>query len=180
MMSFLVAHGFDPGPTQRPKSAGALSGLLAAIPAGGMLFAFGTVEAMADRILRIDRWMALGVLALGFALAGALYGALLRRAANDRRGGWAYGLVFGLLLWVAAPVVILPVLGTGSIAAGRAGQGFLIAFILWGAMLGLIFPLVHRPMEAGLRDQLHHHGHGSVDAAASAPGTLLNRWRTTR
>src|SRR5690349_17564269 len=34
MVGFLGAHGYDPGPTQRPALAGASGGLLAALPNG--------------------------------------------------------------------------------------------------------------------------------------------------
>ena len=33
MAGFLGAHGYDPGPTQRPLLAGAIVGLLATVPA---------------------------------------------------------------------------------------------------------------------------------------------------
>ena len=36
MAGFLAAHGYDPGPTQRPLSAGANSGIVAAVPAVGI------------------------------------------------------------------------------------------------------------------------------------------------
>ena len=35
---FLSAHGYDPGPSQRPLLAGAISGVLATAPAIGVLF----------------------------------------------------------------------------------------------------------------------------------------------
>ena len=50
MAVFLGAHGYDPGPTQRPLLAGAIAGLLATGPAIGLLQAFGSLEVEA-RIL---------------------------------------------------------------------------------------------------------------------------------
>jgi hypothetical protein len=41
MASFLSAHGYDPGPTQRPLLAGAIAGLLATAPAIALLYALG-------------------------------------------------------------------------------------------------------------------------------------------
>jgi hypothetical protein len=42
MRGFLAAHGFDPGPSQRPLLAGATSGLLATGPAVLTLTMFGS------------------------------------------------------------------------------------------------------------------------------------------
>ena len=42
MAVFLSAHGYDPGPTQRPLLAGALSGVIATIPAIAILYLFGS------------------------------------------------------------------------------------------------------------------------------------------
>ena len=36
MISMVRAHGLDPGPTQRPLSAGLLAGLAGALPAGAL------------------------------------------------------------------------------------------------------------------------------------------------
>ncbi len=44
MIRFLNAHGYDPGPTQRPMLAGFLSGLLGTIPATIVLAGFGSLE----------------------------------------------------------------------------------------------------------------------------------------
>jgi len=38
---FVAAHGYDPGPSQRPLLSGAISGILATIPAIGVLVLFG-------------------------------------------------------------------------------------------------------------------------------------------
>ena len=43
MAGFLSAHGYDPGPTQRPLLSGALAGLLATAPAIALLAAFGSL-----------------------------------------------------------------------------------------------------------------------------------------
>lgn len=150
MMKHLSAHGFDPGPTERPLLAGAAAGLAAALPAGGVLLAFGTFQAVADTILSLSRPLTAGALLAGFVLAGAIYGALFRRAASDRDGGWLFGLAYGFLLWVAAPMVVLPLIRGPGLAAGQAGIGFLLSFLLWGLVLGALFPFVHRPFRAGL------------------------------
>ena len=44
MASFLGAHGYDPGPSQRPLLAGAITGVLATGPAIPLLHPFGSLE----------------------------------------------------------------------------------------------------------------------------------------
>ena len=178
MMSFLRAHGVDSGPLQRPILAGLLSGLVATLPAGWVFVSFGSFTVVADQVMRLPRPVTAVALAAAFTAAGALYGLTFRRAANDRRGGWLFGAAFGFLLWMLAPVVVLPVIGGSVMAAGTAATGFFICFLLWGATLGAVFPFVHRPLQ------------GRIDGAARArvssggavtPGKVLRRtprsWR---
>ena len=162
MIRFVRAHGSDAGPTQRPLVAGALGGLLAAIPAGAVFYAFGSFQVVADEVIRISRPLTVGLLLAAFLAAGIVYGGLFQRAANDRRAGWMLGLAFGFLLWIAAPIVVLPLLGASRMAAGLAATGFLATFLVWGLTLGLAFPFVHRPLHAGLDSQ--GHGHLGPDA----------------
>jgi hypothetical protein len=83
-------------------------------------------------------------------LAGAIYGALFRRGANDLHGGWLFGLAYGLLLWIVAPVIVLPFVPGMGMTAGQAAIGFLVSFLTWGLFLGALFPRVHRPLHADL------------------------------
>lgn len=176
MLRFLAAHGFDPAPTQRPITAGALAGAVSAIPAGAVLVGFRTLQTVADDIFRLSRDLTAVIMLAGFVIAGALYGALLRRAASDRRGGWIFGTAFGFLLWILAPVVVLPLFGISAIAAGRAGVGFLIGFVGWGSMLGLIYPGAQKWLEAGLDGKVRH-AIGTLGPEAAAD-RLLKRWRS--
>jgi hypothetical protein len=149
MPGFLGAHGYEPGPTQRPLLAGALSGLLATAPAIALLLLFRSLKVEAD-ILRLS---ALATLAAGeavMAMAGAAYGRLFGRAANDRRGGWLFGMAFGYFLWAAGALMILPLLGQGKAPAGEAAIGLLLALIAWGAALGVLYPFVHRPLHQSI------------------------------
>lgn len=150
MIRFIRAHGMDPGPTQRPLLAGGLTGLVGLIPAGAVFVAFGSFAVVADKVLRLPRPATAALLIGLFGLAGVLYGAFFQRAANDRRAGWLLGMAYGFLLWVAAPIVVLPLMRGTVMAAGLAATGFLATFLLWGLLLGLLFPLVHRPLHAGL------------------------------
>lgn len=151
MAGFLGAHGYDPGPTQRPLLAGALSGLLATAPAILLLHVFGSLEVEAQ-ILGLS---ILGTLAAGWpvmAIAGAAYARLFGRAANDSRGGWLFGMAFGFALWAAGAVMILPIASGGTAPAGNAALGVFVSMIVWGAALGAVQPLVHRPLHKKLED----------------------------
>jgi hypothetical protein len=142
MAGFLSAHGYDPGPTQRPLLAGAISGALAAIPAVLVLWLFGSIEVEA-RILRMG--IAL-TLAIGFpimAAAGAVYCRLFGRAANNLHGGWLFGMAFAFALWAAGAAFILPVVSHGSTPAGRAAIGVFASLLVWGFGLGLINAWIH-------------------------------------
>lgn len=150
MIGFLAAHGFDPGPTQRPILAGTVTGAIAAAPAAALFVAAGAFRVLSRDIFQVSAPATAGVLAAAFLVAGALYGVLFRRGANDRRGGWLFGLAYGFLLWMLAPVLILPLVGRPIIAAGSPAMGILGAFLLWGLLVGLLFPHLHKPLHADL------------------------------
>ena len=57
---FLDAHGYDPGPSQRPLLSGAISGILATVPAIGILIAFHSLRVEAA-ILGLPRMATLGI-----------------------------------------------------------------------------------------------------------------------
>jgi hypothetical protein len=142
MAGFLSAHGYDPGPTQRPLLAGAISGALAAIPAVAVLWAFGSIKVEAQ-ILGVGVGT---TLALGFpimAVAGAIYCRLFGRAANNLHGGWLFGMAFAFALWAAGAAFILPIVSGGSTPAGRAAVGVFASLLVWGFGLGIINALIH-------------------------------------
>ena len=174
MIGFLRAHGMEPGPLQRPILAGALSSLIAVVPAGVVFVAFGSFVVVADQVMHLPRGVTALIMIAAFALSGSLYGLVFRRAANDRSGGWLFGCAFGFLLWMAAPIVVLPLLGTKTMAAGLAATGFLACFLVWGAVVGAVFPYVHQPLHAKMD------GGAKAQKAATAggavrPGRLLRR-----
>ena len=149
MPGFLSAHGYDPGPTQRPLLAGAISGVLATIPAVAILYAFGSLGIEA-RILGVSEATTIGGGLPIMAAAGAIYGRLFGRAANDRRGGWLFGMAFGFALWAAGAVMILPIVSGGNAPAGKAAIGVFLSLVSWGAALGAVHPFVHRPLHERL------------------------------
>lgn len=149
MAGFLSAHGYEPGPTQRPISAGAISGILATAPAIGLLHLFGSL-AIEARIVGMPIGATIGAGWLLMAFAGAVYARLLGRAANDVRGGWLFGMAFGFALWATGAVFILPLVGNGEIPAGGPATGVLLSLVLWGGCLGGLLPFVHRRLHLSL------------------------------
>lgn len=149
MAGFLGAHGYDPGPTQRPLLSGAISGIIATAPAIALLHAFGSLEVEA-RILGASIAVTLGAGWVVMALAGAAYARLFGRAANDAGGGWLFGMAFGFALWAAGAVMVLPLASGGEAPAGTAALGVFVSLVLWGAVLGAVQPLVHRPLHEKL------------------------------
>ena len=145
MRSFLGAHGYDPGPTQRPLLAGAISGLLATIPAVAILHAFGSLE-VEGWILGLPPLKTVGLGLPAMSLAGALYGWLFGRAANEPRGGWLFGMAFGFALWASGGVMIIPLATRGLAPAGMPAVGMFLSLVAWGASLGLAHPFIHRPL----------------------------------
>jgi hypothetical protein len=149
MAGFLSAHGYDPGPTQRPLLAGAISGVLATVPAIAILYAFGSLRVEA-RILGLSEMMTVAAGWLVMALAGAVYARLFGRAANEPRGGWLFGMAFGFALWAAGAVLVLPLLSGGMAPAGKAAIGVFLSLVAWGAALGAVHPFVHHPLHERL------------------------------
>ncbi len=149
MPGFLSAHGYDPGPTQRPLLAGAISGVLATIPAIAILSAFGSLKAEAQ-ILGVSEFVTVAPGWLAMAVAGATYARLFGRAANEIRGGWLFGMAFGFALWAGGAVLVLPLVSSGKAPAGEAAIGVFLSLVAWGAALGTVHPFVHRPLHERL------------------------------
>jgi len=173
MALFLSAHGYDPGPTQRPLLAGALSGVIATIPAIAILYLFGSLVVEA-RILRISELTTIAAGVPLMALAGAVYGYLFGRAANDARGGWLFGMAFGFGLWAAGAVMVLPLASGGQTPAGEAATGLFLSLVAWGAALGTVHPFVHRPLHESIESAAQRSEVGP-SAAASTNGREQRR-----
>jgi hypothetical protein len=139
---FMRAHGHLPGPTQRPIAAGVLAGTVALVPSLSFARYSGALAAIANET-GLHSMAAGTVVATLAVIGGGLYGRLFMRAANDRRGAWLFGIGFGFLLWMLGPGTAVYWLGHRPLATGRAGQALLAAHLLYGLVLGLVFPLVH-------------------------------------
>jgi hypothetical protein len=173
MANFLSVHGYDPGPSQRPLTAGAISGILATAPAIPILIGLGSLDVEA-RILGLSRLATLGLGWIMMALAGAVYGRLFGRAANNRHGGWLFGMAFGFVLWTAGAVLVLPLASGGRAPAGSAALGLALSLLLWGLGTGILQPFVHRPLHEGLKKGSRHSDVGP-DAAARNNGSIRGR-----
>ena len=149
MLRILRAHGLDAGPTQRPLLAGAIAGLIADIPAIALLGRFGSLGTLgpATGTSPLVAGLAYGAMML---LGGVLYGWLFQRAANDPRGGWLFGLAFGFVLWMLGPIPLLQWLPDQPVLSGRPALGLLLGQLLWGFVLGVVFPFVHRRLHVSL------------------------------
>lgn len=179
MRGFLDAHGYDPGPSQRPLLSGALSGILATVPAIGVLIACGSLKVEAE-ILGMTRAATLGVGWLAMAVAGAAYARFFGRAANAVRGGWLFGMSFGFALWAAGAVLVLPLLSGGRTPAGSAASGVALSLILWGVATGVLVPFVHRPLHESLETASKNSDVGPNAAAAKNGPIRQQRQSTTR
>ncbi len=123
----------------------------AAIPALSVLAGFQSLDAPA--------WatgtsvFAAGLFYAGLMLLGGiLYGWLFQRAANDPRGGWLFGMAFGFVLWMLGPVPLLQWLPDQPILRGYPATGLLLAQLLWGLAMGVVFPLIHRHLHVSLEN----------------------------
>ena len=176
MPRFLSAHGYDPGPTQRPVLAGTLTGITATIPATALLVAMGSF-AVETEILHLSMAATATAGCGAMALAGGLYGRLFQRTANDRRGGWLFGMAYGFLLWAAGGVLVLPLLSGGLAPAGPAAIGLFLSFLIWGTALGAIFPHLHRRLHISTdrADAIAEARLGSTAAAAHDAHAISER-----
>jgi hypothetical protein len=166
MPGFLGSHGYEPGPTQRPLLAGAISGVIGTLPAIAILLASHALRVEAQ-ILGLSEVATIGAGCVVMALAGATYGRLFGRAANDVRGGWLFGMAFGFALWAAGAVLVLPLLSDGRAPAGEAAIGVFASLVAWGAALGIVFPFVHRPLHESIESAAKRAEVGPSAAAAN-------------
>ena len=155
MATFLSAHGYDPGPSQRPLLAGAISGVLATAPAVAILLWFGSLRVEAE-ILGMPAALTLACGWAVMAAAGSLYARLFGRAANNVRGGWLFGMAFGFALWAGGAVLVLPIASGGRAPAGSAAAGVALSMLAWGLTIGLLLPFVHRPLHESLETGSRH------------------------
>ena len=164
MAKFLSVYGYDPGPSQRPLLAGAISGVLATGLAIPILLLLGSLKVEAN-ILGLSPWLTVGIGWFVMAAAGALYARIFGRAANTVNGGWLFGMAFGFALWAGGAVLVLPILSGGRAPAGPAAIGVALAMLAWGFGIGILLPFVHRPLHESLQQAASRAGVGPSSVA---------------
>jgi len=142
MSHFMRAHGFSPGPTQRPLTTGAIAGAIGGLLTIPLMSYSGAIASLADSV-GSNIAVVLPCYIIAFAIFGIIYGAVFRRAANDHRGGWLFGISYGFLTWMFAPTFALRVILERSVASGVPALGFIGAHLVFGFFLGLLFPPIH-------------------------------------
>jgi hypothetical protein len=169
LVAYMRAHGNTPGPAQRPWLAGVVAGTLAAGPAAFVLWGSGALASAAAALGHAVP-IVLAVHAGALAAAGAAYGRVFGRAANDRRGGWLFGASYGYVIWMLGPAGSLPWLLGSPLAVGKAAAGLLLAHLLHGVALGASFPFVHHRL---VRQVLPPPGRGAP--SGDGPGPAAQR-----
>jgi len=152
-IQYMRAHGNTPGPTQRPKLAGATTALIAGMPALLLLWRTGAAESL-SQALAIAPWVVLALYWCVMALAGAIYGQVFSRAANDHCAGWLFGISYGFLLWMIGPVMALQWIIGRPVVIGLAAMGLLGSHLLYGLALGIMFPFIHHSLQSKLGDHM--------------------------
>jgi hypothetical protein len=179
MRAFLDAHGYDPGPSQRPLLSGTISGAIGTLPAIPILIGFGSLRVEAQ-ILGLSPAVILAIGCGTMAVAGAVYARFFGRAANAMRGGWLFGMSFGFAVWAAGAVLVLPLISGGRAPAGPAAIGLAVALIIWGAATGLLVPFVHRPFHKSLEAASRNAKVGPNAAASNRSPMRKERQQTER
>jgi hypothetical protein len=153
-LQYMRAHGNTAGPTQRPLVTGALSGVIAFVAYEVILRLSGARASVADT-LGINIWTSSGINLAVMILAGIVYGAIFKRAANDRSGGWIFGASYGFLLWMVAPITIWQLVTSQPLAVGTAAMGLFGAHVVFGLSLGIVFPWIHALIQKRLKNRDH-------------------------
>ena len=156
-MQYMRAHGNTPGPTQRPFSTGIIGSLIAFVPFELVLRASGARVAIADAF-GISIFQSTAVAVVVMVLAGIVYAAIFKRAANDCRGGWVFGASFGFAVWLLAPITLWQIISGHAAVVGIAAMGLFGSHILFGLVLGLAFPWIHFLIQSRLDSANHRRG----------------------
>ncbi|HUP20192.1 MAG TPA: hypothetical protein VM778_09600 [Gemmatimonadota bacterium] len=88
------------------------------------------------------------------AVIGALFGGILGRGVGGYGGGLARGLVYGAFWWVLGGLILMPLLlGMAAFAPLAMAPmrpvaiGSLVGHLVYGGILGLLYPALHRSAE---------------------------------
>jgi len=130
----------------RDLIAGEIAGLIA-----GILFVIALqfqspgVEMTALLGFSISAGIGLVFHLLATTLAGGLFGMLFRYTPRAHAALASSGVLFALILWIIGPLTLSPIVmsetPTWSLAAAQAAFPSLVGHLLYGGLLGLLFPL---------------------------------------
>jgi hypothetical protein len=149
-LQYMRAHGNSPGPTQRPRLVGAISGLISSVGAVAIRYYSGAIRSEAEAV-GISDWAAVGCVMAASVIMGILYAAIFQRAANDIRGGWLFGSCFGFLIWMVGPVTLWQMATGRTLAVGVPAMGIFAAYVGSGLVLGAMYPWVNKLLQKRLK-----------------------------
>lgn len=141
-LKYMLAHGSHPGPTQRLYAAGGLAGILAGAIAAISFAVTHTWSIILEQVSFGAAWAYL-LYAIAVTVAGVLYAYIFQRTANDKNGGWLFGLGFSFLIWMLGPALLYKVLFHIDLSATAAGIPALLGHLFYGFLLGVLFPFLH-------------------------------------
>ena len=167
-MQYMRAHGNTPSPTQRPFLAGAIGGALTTIPALLVLWVSGALTALATNS-GVTSWTASAICFAVAVIAGVLYAAVFRRAANDPQGGWLFGISYGFLIWMLSPLTLWQIIADRPMMLGRSAIGVFAAHVFFGFVLGVAFRWIDLLVQTPLADATDEKG----SPERQAPGKLI-------
>ena len=150
-MQYMRAHGNTPSPTQKPIATAVISGLIAAIPYLSLLYFASALQSVANGFHVPSSIVSVAAVALS-VLGAIVYSWIFKRAANDTRGGWLFGMSFGFLLWMLGPVALWQTITGRPVAVGAPAIGIFGAYVVYGLVLGLVFPWIHFLIRGRLAD----------------------------
>jgi hypothetical protein len=148
-IQYMRAHGNTPAPTQRPLLSGAVAGIAAFVPAAIIFYASGAAQAASQK-LASSKIAAIIAFALVSVIVGMVYAWIFGRAANDKLGGWLFGMSFGFLVWIVGPTSVLQLWASEPMAKGNAAMGLFGAHVIHGLVLGAVYPYFSRAFAATL------------------------------
>ena len=124
---------------RRDVVAGSLAGLV-----GGLVLGWAGITSDVDGLLDLDLSGAgFGLNLLVSIVAGAIFGSLFRYQPGGYAALISNGLLYALLLWVAGPLTLTPLLmgdgPTWSVGAAQVAFSTLIGHLLYGGLTGFGF-----------------------------------------
>lgn len=146
-----LTRGRDPAPLQRPFLAGTIAAAIASLPAAALVWFTGSAVTPAG-IIGVAPLVLVAMSIGELIVSGMLYGITFMRAANDRRGGWLFGLGWGFLTWTLGPITLCQWILGRPIASGSHAALLLLAHLLWGVIFGALFPLVQSRVEMSVEN----------------------------